>query len=288
MDRFAGILTQTALSDRGIELATLGAAYLTLLASLVATAAIFAIVRAQLVISPNRAARAYAIYTTAVLATLLVATVLENELLPRAVLALQYVALPQLLMLIGLHLAIVRRQEPWLVALGGSAVAGSILTVAGLGAATQLVRTGLWVALLVLAALLVFLWLKCVSTKRAFTSAKSIYVGSKESVDVEEAAQKPWLGLPQWFALLAASVALAVANSLLGGRGLEEIPAVDVALQSGALLGVTVLVCAVPTASYWFARRAWMPELTRFVWLVWMVVSFAFTYGNYLNTLNRA
>ena len=30
-----------------------------------------------------------------------------------------------------------------------------------------------------------------------------------------------------------------------------------------------------------------MPELTRFVWLVWIVVGFAFTYGNYLTTLSH-
>jgi hypothetical protein len=30
-----------------------------------------------------------------------------------------------------------------------------------------------------------------------------------------------------------------------------------------------------------------MPELTRFVWLVWMVVGFAFTYGNILTRLHE-
>jgi hypothetical protein len=31
-----------------------------------------------------------------------------------------------------------------------------------------------------------------------------------------------------------------------------------------------------------------MPELTRFAWLVWLVVGFAYTYGNFLNGLDRA
>jgi hypothetical protein len=51
---------------------------------------------------------------------------------------------------------------------------------------------------------------------------------------------------------------------------------------------VTTAVCAVPAGSYWLARKAWMPELTRFVWLVWIVVGFAFTYGNYLSSLSQA
>jgi hypothetical protein len=102
------------------------------------------------------------------------------------------------------------------------------------------------------------------------------------------APQQPWLGLPQCVALLVASLGLGVANSLLRGRGLEEIPAVEVAAQSGLLLVVTALVCAVPAISYWVTRKAWMPELTRFVWLAWIVVGFALTYGNYLNSLGRA
>ena len=43
-----------------------------------------------------------------------------------------------------------------------------------------------------------------------------------------------------------------------------------------------------PAVSYWLSRKAWMPELTRFVWLVWIVVGFVFTYGNYLTNLNKA
>ena len=126
------------------------------------------------------------------------------------------------------------------------------------------------------------------STKRAFVNASSIYIGSKETPDAATAPQRPWLGLPQWVALIVASVALGVANSLLRGRGFEEIPAVEVAVESGLLLVVTALVCAVPALSYWVARKAWMPELTRFVWLAWIVVGFALTYGNYLSSLARA
>ena len=91
----------------------------------------------------------------------------------------------------------------------------------------------------------------------------------------------------QWIALVAASVLLAILNSTLRGSGLDQIPAVDVALQSALLILVTALVCAVPAVAYWVARKAWMPELTRFAWLVWIVVGFAFVYGNYLSSLNR-
>jgi hypothetical protein len=84
-------------------------------------------------------------------------------------------------------------------------------------------------------------------------------------------------------ALIGASVLLAIGNALLRGSEIAQIPALDVALESALLIVTTAFVCAVPAVSYWLARRAWMPELTRFVWLVWIVVSFAFTYGNYLN-----
>ena len=73
---------------------------------------------------------------------------------------------------------------------------------------------------------------------------------------------------------------------MLRGRGLGEIPAVDVAVESGLLMLITAAVCAVPAVSYWLSRKAWMPELTRFVWLVWIVVGFVFTYGNYLTNLS--
>ena len=54
------------------------------------------------------------------------------------------------------------------------------------------------------------------------------------------------------------------------------------------MLCITGLVCAIPATTYWLAHKHWMPELTRFVWLVWIVVGFAFTYGNFLTSLNRA
>ena len=41
------------------------------------------------------------------------------------------------------------------------------------------------------------------------------------------------------------------------------------------LLFITALVCAVPAGAYWFMRKTWMPELTRFVWLAWLVIGFA-------------
>jgi len=68
-------------------------------------------------------------------------------------------------------------------------------------------------------------------------------------------------------------------------RGKAFVVTLSIALAS---IVVTALVCAVPAVGYWLTRKAWMPELTRFAWLAWIVVGFAFTYGNYLNVLARA
>lgn len=271
--------------DRGLDLAALGGAYLVTLATVVATIAAFATARHLLVISPNRSTRDYGIYVSLALATLLVATVLENESLPAGAATLHYAAVPELLLLLGVHLAVWHRQEPWLVALGGSAAAATVLVGALLGVTTSVIGPAYWVAFALLSALLVFLWRKAILTQRAFVTASSIYLSSKETPNPASVPQKPWLGLPHWVALVAASASLAVANSLLRGRGLEDIPAVDVVTDSGLLLLVTTVVSAVPAASYWLTRKAWMPELTRFVWLTWIVVGFALTYGNYLHSL---
>lgn len=276
------------LASRGVDLASFGAAYLVLLATVLAGFAAFLAARAYLVISPNRSSRDYGTFVSAVLTTLLVATVLENELLPQSSTTLRYVAVPELLLLLVLHLAIARRQEPWLIALGGSALTGAVAVAAAAGVVTGAAGLAYWLTLALLACLLGFLWLRSVSTKGAFLSAKSIYVGSKETLDAAVVPQKPWLGLGQWVALAAASVLVAVLNAMLRGSGLEQIPAVDVAFESALLVGATAAVSAIPAASYWLARKTWMPELTRFAWLVWIVVGFAFTYGNYLNTLSRA
>ena len=273
------------LHDRGLDLAALGGAYLVALATVAATIATFAAARHLLVISPNRGARDYGIYVSLALATLFVAIVLENETLPKGTATLHYAAVPQLLLLLGLHLAVWQRQEPWLVALGGSAAAATVLVGALLGLTTSLIGPAYWVAFALLTALLVFLWRKAILTQRAFVTASSIYMSSKETLDAAAPPQKPWLGLTQWVALVAASVSLAVANALLRGRGLEQIPAVDIATESALLLLVTTVVCAVPAASYWLTRKAWMPELTRFVWLAWIVVGFALTYENYLSSI---
>jgi hypothetical protein len=278
----------TLLAKRGIDLASLGAAYLTLLATAALTIAAFLAARSLLVISPNRGTRDYGTYVAWTLAALLIAIVLENEWLPAGSAALHYAIVPQLAVLMALHVWIARRQEPWLVALGGGATAATVFVGALLGAGTNLLGPAYWIALLVLAALLVFLWLKAVSTQRAFVNASSIYLSSKETNGSAATPQKPWLGLPQWVALIGASMALGVANSLLRGRALEEIPVFEVAAESGLVLAVTALVCAVPAISYWAARKAWLPELTRLVWLAWLVVGFALTYGNYLSSLSRA
>jgi hypothetical protein len=278
---------EIALQDRGIDLATLGIAYLVLLASVLATAATFIGARTHLVVAPNRFARDYAAYVITVIATLLIATMLENELLPLQPPALPYAAFPQLLLLMVIHLWIAYRQEPWVIELGASSIVGSIAVA---GAAALLAGTGRVahaIVLVVLLCLVGFLWLKVVSTKRGFKKASSIYIASKENLDPAMTPQQPWLGLPQWVALLGASVLLAILNAMLRGRGLGEIPAVDVAVESALLMLVTAAVCAVPAVSYWLSRKAWMPELTRFAWLVWIVVGFVFTYGNYLTSLSQ-
>jgi hypothetical protein len=276
-----------ALQDRGVALSSLGAAYLAALANLVFTTAAFIASRNYLLISPNRAAKNYAVYVSAVLATLMIATVLENELLPRQAASLQYVAIPHLLILLVIHLWVCYRQEPWLIALGGASIAGAIGAVAIAGFASNEVRIAHWLTLILLSGLLGFLWRKSISTKRGFVKARSIYLASKETMDTTAVPQKPWLGLPQWIALIGASVLLTTLNWLLRGSGIEQIPAYSVALESAVLVAVTGLVCAVPATTYWLARKTWMPELTRFVWLVWIVVGFAFTYGNYLTSLDR-
>ena len=277
-----------ALHNRGIDFAALGGAYLVFLASCVATAAVFFAARSYLVVAPNKQARDYGVYVCVVLLTLLIAAALENELLPGTVPTLHYVSYPQILILIALHVWVLYRPEPWIIELGASSIVASAAVAAAAAAATGSFRIAHAVTLLGFAALLGFLWYQAITTKRAFMTADSIYLRSKEDVDAPVAPQKPWLGLPHWAALAAGSVLLAVVNSLLRGRGFEQIPAVDVALESGLLMLVTALVCAIPAVSYWIARRAWMPELTRFVWLVWIVVGFALTYGNYLTSLSGA
>ncbi len=275
-----------SLASRGLDFGSLGVAYLLVLATAMLTAGVFIAARHYLVISPNRWTRDHGVYVSWLLATLLIATVLENETLPRGTATTHYAAVPHLLLLICLNAWIWKRQEPWLVALGAAAGTATIVVTLGLAPVTNLIGAAYVATALVLTGLLVLLWLKAVSTKSQFLHADTIYMASKEMPDAIAAPQKPWLGLPQWAALIAASVGLAVGNSLLRGAVLEQIPATEVAGESLLLLGVTALVSAVPAASYWLLRKSWMPELTRLVWLAWMVIGFAFTYGNYLTRLS--
>jgi hypothetical protein len=278
--------TTATLASRGITLASLGGAYLVLLGNLIAAIGCFIVARSSLVISPNKTAKHYGLYVVMVLATLGIATALENEI-ARDSAVLQYTALPQILMIAMIHLCVYYNQQPWLVALGASANAGAIIAAviaAGLGAQVQIPH---WVTLAVLAALLAYLARGSISTRAAFIAASSIYATSKEGA-VPVVPQTPWLGLPQWIALVAASVILALVNALLRGDDISNLPAIKVAGESTLMLAVTFIVGAVPAAIYWLAHRNWMPELTRFVWLVWMVVGFAFTYGNILTSMYAA
>ena len=273
--------------DRGITLAALGAAYLLFLGNLVAGVACFIGSRSWLVVSPNRAAKHYALYVIMVLVSLSLATVLENELAPRGLVTLQYATLPHILALTMLHVWVYYEQEPWLIALGGSANVGAGVTMGITAALGHQIPIAQWLTLAGIGALLAYVAYYSVSTKRGFVNATSIYLSSKEARDERVVPQTPWLGLMQWSALIGASVVLATANAMLRGSELSDIPAVAVATQSTFILTVTALVCAVPAGIYWLTHRHWMPELTRFVWLVWLVVGFAFTYGNILSSLGR-
>ena len=272
---------------RGLALASLGGAYLAVLANLVIAIALFLVSRATLVITPNRATKHYGQYVLVVLVSLLLATGLENTLLPDGSPTLQMALAPHLVLLIVLHLWIYYRQEPWLVALGGASIAAAGLVIGLYAFTSDLIHPAHWLAAGSLYALLGYLWFYSISTKRAFITADSIYIDSKELRAESALVQRPWLGWPQWVALVIASVALAGINSVLRGIDIAQIPAVQIGLESAFLLGITALVCAVPASTYWLTHKHWMPELTRFAWLVWLVVGFAFTYGNYLNGLDR-
>jgi len=271
---------------RGITAPTLGMAYLGFLGSFVLTAILFVTLRAKLVTSPNRSSRDYGLYAAVLLITLLVAMVLENEILPGPSQSLPYVALPQLLLVFLIHLLIYYRQEPWIIGLGVASLSATVILVGLVVYWTQAARPVHWFILPLAASLIVFAWVRCISTKNAFLKSSTIYLNSKEIQTGVIPAQTPWLGLPQWVALVCASLFLAVLNEILRGAALEQIPALEILTRSLLLLGITSLVSAIPAATYWLARHAWMPQLTRFVWVVWLVVGFAFTYGNYLVSLD--
>ena len=100
------------LVSRGVDLAALGVAYLAFLASGLLAAGGFVAARQYLVISPNRWTRDYGIHASWLLATLLIAIVLENELTKAGAATTHYVAMPQLLVLLGLHAWIWNRRDP--------------------------------------------------------------------------------------------------------------------------------------------------------------------------------
>lgn len=272
---------------RGLGLASLGTAYLALLLNLLIAIALFLVSRAKLVITPNRAAKHYGQYVVVVIVSLLLATGLENAILPVETPTLQFAAVPHLVLILITHLWIFYRQEPWLVALGAASILGAGIVVAIFALVSDLIHPAHWLGAGLLYALLGYLWFYSISTKRGFISAQSIYIESKEERSEPPIAQKPWLGWPQWIALVTASIVLAGVNSMLRGVDLAAIPALQVLIESSFLLGTTVLVCAIPATTYWLTHKHWMPELTRFAWLVWLVVGFAFTYGNFLTGLDR-
>src|SRR4029078_11979507 len=196
---------RAALDSRGVSFAGLGAAYLVFIASCIATAALFSAARKHLVVAPNRQSRNYALYVIALLFALQTATALENELSTAAVPTLRYVAYPQILFMLALHVWVASRTVPWLIQLGASSLVGSALVAGTAAAATEAFRIAHRAALLVIAVLLGFLWHGAISTKRAFVSAASIYVRSKENLGAAVAPQKPWLGGAHCAALLGGS-----------------------------------------------------------------------------------
>jgi hypothetical protein len=273
------------LASGGLSAPTLGLAYLALLSNVVVSVLCYAAARALLVVSPNPAARDYGLYACALIVVTFVAAMLERRLGSLASSSLPYAAAPHLLALLAIHLRIYYRPEPRTVTLGLSSLAGAVVVGFAIGAARGLAASQ-WIALALACVLLARLWFASVSTKRSFFEARSIYAATKESSRAR-VAQKPWLGLNQWLALVSASLVLALIDALLHGNAVTRVPAVQVLGEASLLLGITSLVCSIPATTYWLARRNWMPELTRIVWLVWLLVAFALVYGNVLTILSR-
>ena len=99
--------------------------------------------------------------------------------------------------------------ELFTMMVGGMAtIAGGVLVVSVASTISDQVQMAHWMALALLCGLLVFLWFYCISTKRGFVTADSIYLDSKELGREAIVPQIPWLGLPQWVALTCASLLL--------------------------------------------------------------------------------
>lgn len=276
-------MLNASISD-GWSLPALGAAYLFFLANALGTAIYYGLIRRHLIISPNREAGHYGLYVAVVLLSLLIATALDNTLVATRSSTLQYAAVPQIALLLIVHVLIYQRQAPRLIALGAASIAGAISTMLLASLVTDQVRGVHWISGAILAVLLAFLWSQSISTQRAFVSAKSIYLDSKENSD-RAADENSRLGPAHWAGLVFASLMLAAVNAMLQGARPADVPALAVLLGSAQLIAATALIAAVPAVSYRLARKHWMPELTRFVWLVWLVVGFSFSYGNYLQRL---
>ena len=246
--------------------------------------------RSLLVISPNRGSRDYGIYVSWTLAALLIAIVLENELLPADGAALHYVIVPQLAALMGLHLWIWYRQEPWLVALGGAATTATIARGRRARAHDELARAGATGSRCSCSRRCSsFLWLKAVSTQARVREGELDLPSSKETLGrrgrAAEAVARPAAVGGAARGERARSASRTRCSAAAGSRRFRRSRWPP---SRASCLLVTALVCAVPAASYWLTRKAWMPELTRFVWLAWIVVGFALTYGNYLSSLAQA
>ena len=275
-----------AIESTRVSWAGLGVAYIFFLANLVIGGGLFVASRWKLVVSTGRGTRNYAMFVTVLTLVLMLATVLENELLQPGIEALPYEAVPNILLVFLLHLWALRFLEPWLVesgmaALTGAVIVGGVFGIVGLGTP----RPAHWVIALVSCGVLIYLWIKSISTAKSFLTADSIYVNTKELQERADRDQKPWLGLPQWVALIGCSIALAVINQLLSGTDLELILATSVLFKTALLLLTTLSVSALPAAGYWYLKRQWMPELTQFVWIAWLITGFAMTYSNYLISL---
>jgi len=268
-----------------INPAALGNAYLFLLISLVLSIVFFVAARMNLVVTPNHHAKNYGLYVLMVVVALAIAATLENRIVSWAEPAIGYAFFPHLFILAAIHFWIYQEQQPWLITLGAASVIGSILVAIPVALSTSNVQLVHWVAAGLLIALIAYLSYYAIATKRGFIKARSIYVDSNETI-IHKVHQRPWLGLPQWVFLTVASIALATLNASAGTGGIAAVTAVAVFIQSVILLGMTSVVCAIPAGVYWLAHRHWMPELTRFVWLVWLVVGFAFSYRNFLSGIS--
>ncbi len=269
------------LSDPVFSWDAFGVAYAYFIACVVLAGLLYMFFRWQIVLNPGAITRRYAVAVQLIGLLYVIASILENAISDNGTSNLPYESLPLIGFVIIVHYLADREEQPAVLIFAFSLVI-AIMAVGfvALSMGWVEIRPGQWVIGAVGAGMVGYTLAQTTRTKKSYIGRAA--VERKVSMKRAIPGVRAWLSVEQWVALAVASLVVAAVTQTLAGSSLLSVPARRIFYHMVVLLGGTLIIGLLYSGLHWLLSRRSAGELAWVLWMVWILIAFASTYGMFL------